>query len=311
MKILFMGTPDFAGEALKALLHSRHLVAGVVTQPDKPRGRGHKLTPPEVKVIALENNIPVYQPETLKNGVFQSVLDDLRPDILVVAAYGKILPPYMLDYAKYGCINIHASILPNYRGAAPIQWAVINGDQETGITIMQMDQGLDTGDILAVKKTQIGEYETAEQLFDRLAVIGGELLLETLEIIEQGRTTPIPQGDIYTYAPMIAKKDAEIDWQKDAAVVSKLICGMNSWPLAYTHYNGATVKIIEARKDSGEKTGAIPGQILAYDKEKGLQVQCGSGSIWIQTAQFEGTKKMSIHDYIRGHELQIGAVLGK
>ena len=206
MRILFMGTPDFAAQALKSLLDSRHNVVGVVTQPDKPRGRGHKLTPPEVKVLAEENGLSVYQPERLKNGELMPVLENLKPDVIVVVAYGKILPKYVLDFAKYGCVNVHASLLPKYRGAAPIQWAIVNGDSETGVTIMQMNEGVDTGDMLDAVRTQIDEYETAELLFDRLAKLGGQLLIDTINKMEDGEIIPVPQDhSTATYAPIISK----------------------------------------------------------------------------------------------------------
>lgn len=311
MNILFMGTPDFAAVALDKLIASRHSVIGVVTQPDKPQGRGHKMTPPAVKVLAEQHDLPVYQPERLKGGELREVLNQLMPDIIVVAAYGRILPQYILDFPKYGCINIHASLLPKYRGAAPIQRAVVNGETETGITIMNMNEGMDTGDIIAMRKTLIGEYETAAELFDRLAPMGGELLIETLEAIENGTAAAAAQNEEEaTYAPMITKADGEIDWAKPARQISKLICGMNSWPMAYTWYQGQVVKIIGAAVTDINLQG-VPGELTHYDKKQGLLVQCGSGAIWLEQVQFAGTKRMSVHDYIRGHEVKIGEILGK
>lgn len=265
------------------------------------------MIPTDVKLAAQAANIEVYQPQTLKNGELMPVLEKLKPDVIVVAAYGKILPPYVIEYPRYGCLNVHASLLPKYRGAAPIQRAIINGDDTTGVTIMQMDNGLDTGDMLLKAETQIGEYETAEQLFDRLAVLGGELLNEALSDIDN--LTPQKQNDSEaTYAAKISREDGEIDWTKSADEISKLICGMNSWPLAYTSYKGEVLKIAEATKcsDSGE-----PGKILELRKKEGLVVACGEGSICIKTAQFPNSRKMNVEDYARGHEIETGICLGE
>lgn len=305
MRILFMGTPDFAAESLNAMIRADMNIVGVISQPDKPKGRGHKLLPTEVKVAAQEAGIDVYQPEKLKNDALMPLLEKLRPDLIVVTAYGRILPEYIINYPKYGCINVHASLLPKYRGAAPIQWAIINGEKTTGITTMKMDKGLDTGDILLQKETQIGEYETAEELFDRLALLGGEVLVETINNIES--ITPTPQNhEEHTYAPMITKETGKIDWSKSAREISCLICGLNSWPLAYTTYKGEIVKIVTAKVESGS---GEPGKILSLEKGKGLKVACGEGAICIEVAQFSNSKKMNIEDYARGHEIEIGAVM--
>lgn len=306
MKILFMGTPDFAAETLEAMVNADLDVAGAVSQPDKPKGRGHKLAPTAVKTAAEKHGIKVYQPEKLRNGELMPVLDEIKPELIVVAAYGKILPPYIINYPKYGCINVHASLLPKYRGAAPIQWAIINGERETGVTIMKMDEGLDTGDMLYTVKTDIGEYETAEELFDRLSKLGGEALVEAIKNIDN--ITPIPQDDEkHTYAPMISRETGRIDWTKSAAEISKLICGLNSWPLAYTTYKGETLKIVTARVTDGR---GVPGTVLSLDKGKGLKVAAGSGALYIETAQFAGSRKMNVEDYARGHEIETGVVLG-
>lgn len=313
MKILFMGTPDFASASLQALIDAGYDVVGAVSQPDKPKGRGHKLMPTEVKVTAENAGIKVYQPETLKNGELRPVLDELRPDLIVVAAYGKLLPEYVINYPEYGCVNVHASLLPKYRGAAPIQWAVINGDKTTGVTTMKMEKGLDTGDMLLKTETQIGEYETSEELFDRLAKIGGELLVKTVEGLEKGNITPIPQNhDEATWAPMITRETGKIDWTKSPGEICKLICGMNSWPLAQTFYKGETLKIAEAVIADGDtkNQNAKCGEILSLDKGKGLKVAAGNGAIYIKTAQFAGSKRMNIEDYARGHDIEIGTVLG-
>ncbi len=309
MKILFMGTPDFAAQVLTALAGTEHDIIGAVSQPDKPKGRGHKLVPTEVKLCAQKHGIPVYQPDTMRNGAFADTLKELDPDMIVVAAYGKLLPGYIIEYPRYGCINVHASLLPKYRGAAPIQWAVINGEEKTGVSIMRMDRGLDTGDIIAVEETPIGEYETSEALFDRLAVIGSGLLVKTIGSIENGTAQYIKQNDAeHTYAPMINKETAVIDWTKSADVVSKLICGMNSYPLAQTTYKGAVLKIASAEKCS---VSGRPGEILGIEKGKGIVVACGDGGLYLKTVQFAGSKRMHSEDYARGHAIETGAVLGE
>lgn len=306
MKVLFMGTPDIAASCLLALSNAGIEVVGAVSQPDKPKGRGHKLQPTDVKLAAESLNIPVFQPESLKNGELQPILQELQPDIIAVVAYGKILPKYIIDYPEYGCINMHASLLPKLRGAAPIQWAVINGDKKTGATTMLMDEGLDTGDMLLKEEIEIGEYETSEELFERMADLGGRLLVKTIKEIRDIK--PVPQDhENHTYAPMIKKEMAHIDWSKTTDEISKLICGMNSWPMAYSVYNGENVKIVSARK-GGEVSGKN-GEIIGYEKGKGLQVKTADGSIYILTAQFPNSKRMSIDEYLRGHKIDFGTVL--
>lgn len=301
-----MGTPDFAAKTLAALDDAGCDVVGAVSQPDKPKGRGHKLAPTEVKLEAQKRGIAVYQPEKLKNGELMPVLEELKPDMIVVAAYGKILPPYIINYPMYGCINVHASLLPKYRGAAPIQWAIINGERETGVTIMKMDEGLDTGGILSTEKTEIGKYETAGELFDRLAELGGKLLVRTIKDIDG--IVPVPQNDAeHTYAPMLSRENGKIDWTKSADEISKLICGLNPWPFAYTLYEGQPLKVISAETAEG---GGTPGMIVSLDKGKGLKVNTGKGALYIKTAQFAGSRRMNVEDYARGHEIEIGAVLG-
>ena len=310
MKILFMGTPDFASTSLKALLDSDMDIVGVVSQPDKPKGRGHKLVPTEVKSVALEAGLKVFQPLTLKDGTFREILDELKPELIVVVAYGKILPDYIIEYPKYGCVNVHASLLPKYRGSAPIQWAIINGERVTGVTTMKMDSGVDTGDMLLKAETEIGEYETSEELFDRLAVMGGELLIKTVKGLEAGAITPVPQNHAeHTCAPMITRETGIIDWTKSAREISKLICGLNSWPLASTLYKGETLKIVTAAV-SNEQTNEQAGKIVSLDKGKGLKVACGEGTLYITTAQFPNSKKMNVEDYARGHSIEIGTILG-
>lgn len=310
MKILFIGTPDFASTSLKALLDSDMDIVGVVSQPDKPKGRGHKLVPTEVKSVALEAGLKVFQPLTLKDGTFREILDELKPDLIIVVAYGNILPDYIIEYPKYGCVNVHASLLPKYRGSAPIQWAIINGERVTGVTTMKMDSGVDTGDMLLKAETEIGEYETSEELFDRLAVMGGELLIKTVKGLEAGTITPVPQNHAeHTYAPMISRETGIIDWTKSAREISKLICGLNSWPLASTLYKGETLKILTAAV-SNEQTNEQAGKIVSLDKGKGLKVACGEGTLYITTAQFPNSKKMNVEDYARGHSIEIGTILG-
>ena len=308
MKILFMGTPDFASEILRAISETENEIVGVVSQPDKPKGRGHKLVPTDVKVTAESLRLTVYQPETLKDGAFSDKLNELAPDMIVVAAYGKILPEYILNYPRYGCINVHASLLPKYRGAAPIQWSIINGDEKTGVSIMKMEKGLDTGDIISVSETPIGEYETAGELFDRLAKLGGKLLVDTIPEIENGTAVYTKQDDSNsTYAEKITKELSKIDWTLSNDKISKLICGMSPFPGAVTAYKGEMFKIYEAEKTNGE--GAC-GEILGMEKNKGLKVACGNGALYIKTVQFPGLKRMNVEDYARGHEIVNGAILG-
>ncbi len=310
MRILFMGTPDFAAKTLNAMVSAGLDVRAAVSQPDKPKGRGHKLMPTDVKTAAQAADIPVYQPQSLKNNELMPLLDEIKPELIVVAAYGKILPEYIINYPKYGCINVHASLLPKYRGAAPIQRAIIDGESETGVTIMQMDKGLDTGDMLMSVKTQIGRYETAGELFDRLAVMGGELLVKAVHAIESGNINPVKQNDSeHTYAPMLSKADGKIDWTKSAYEISKLICGMNPWPVAYTEYNGEPLKITETYADEENDFDGMPGEIISLEKGKGLRIVTGKGTLYVKTAQFSGSKRMNVEDYARGHEIKIGTVL--
>ncbi len=309
MRILFMGTPDFAASMLEALIKGGYDVIGAVSQPDKPKGRGHKLAPTEVKLMAEKYNIPVYQPETLKGDAFKSELDSLDPDMIVVAAYGKILPDYVIDHPRYGCINVHPSMLPRYRGAAPIQRAVINGDVKTAACIMRMDYGLDTGDIILSEETDIGEYETSGELFERMEPICGRLLCEAVERIENGTAEYRKQtGSGVSYAARIEKSEAVIDWSRSSDEISKLICGMNPYPLAMTTYKGANLKIADAVKTDG---AGEPGEILGIVKGKGLCVACGKGALFLKNVQFAGSKRMNVEDYARGHEIETGAKLGE
>ena len=309
MNIVFMGTPDFAIPALKALIESKHSVSAVFTQPDKPKGRGHKLTPPPVKVLADENGIAVYQPNSLKKDAdeYIKIIKDVNPDIIVVAAYGKILPKEVLEIPKLGCVNIHGSLLPKYRGAAPIQWAVLNGDKETGITTMLMNEGLDTGDILLVEKTKIGENETASELFDRLSFMGAELLLKTIDALQKGEITPQKQDDSKaTYASMLSKDLSKIDFNNPVFSVHKKICGLSDWPCAVTSIDGKRLKIYRSEIVSDIKPDAQPGEII---NEKDFTVACIDGSIKLVEVQAEGSKRMSAADYLRGKPVTKGTIL--
>ena len=296
MNIIFMGTPDFAIPALKTLIESEHSVSAVFTQPDKPKGRGHKLTPPPVKVLAEQNGIAVYQPESLKKNAdeYISIINDIKPDIIVVAAYGKILPKEVLDIPRLGCVNIHGSLLPKYRGAAPIQWAVLNGDKETGITTMLMNEGLDTGDILLNEKTEIGENETASELFDRLSLIGAELMIKKQD------------NSRATYAPMLSKDLSNIDFNRPVYEVHKKICGLSDWPCAVTSINGKRLKIYRSQIVSNTKPDAEPGEII---NEKDFTVACIDGSISLVEVQAEGSKRMKSEDYLRGRPVSRGTML--
>ncbi len=309
MKVVYMGTPDFAVAPLKALIENNYEVVGVITQPDKPVGRKAILTAPPVKVVALENNIPVFQPDSLKNGDGVKILEELKPDICVVVAYGKILPKDFLDYAKYGCINIHGSILPQYRGAAPIQRSVIDGQEYAGVTSMQMDVGLDTGDMLLVEKTKILENETSGDLYERLTVIGADLLIKTLIAIENGEVNPVKQDDSQsTYAAMLDKTMSPVDWSKSAQEIHNQIRGLDPWPVAQTKLNGKNLKLFRSTISTDLGTGK-PGEAVSL--KNGLGVFCGDGkAVIVSEVQYEGKKRMNAADFLRGCQLEKGTVLG-
>lgn len=306
MKIIYMGTPDFAVPALKSLASSEHEVCAVFTQPDKPRGRKMILTPPEVKVCAQSLNIPVYQPESMKNGDALEIIGRYNPDVIVVAAYGKILPKAVLEASKFGCVNIHGSLLPKYRGAAPIQQSVLNGDRVTGITTMLMDVGLDTGDILLTEETQIGENETSGELFDRLAELGGKLILKTLSALEKGEITPKKQDEsLATHTSKIDKSLCPIDFSKSAFEVHNKVRGLNPWPVATTKICGKNVKVYSTRLclKSGKN-----GEVIST---KPLVVACGEKSVEILELQPEGKKRMTADAFLAGHKLEIGDIIGQ
>ena len=305
MKSLFMGTPDFGIGCLE-VLNEKTEVVGVVSQPDKPKGRGHKLVPTPIKARALELGLPVYQPETLKNEAFLEILEELSPDIIVVVAYGKLLPSYILDFPRFGCVNVHASLLPKLRGAAPIQRCIINGDTVTGITTMMMDKGLDTGDMLIKAEVPIADTETGGGLFEKLSIKGAEVLAETIDKIEDGSIIRIPQNhDEHTYAPMLEKETAHIKWNDSAENIYNLVRAFNPFPLAFSLLDGKMFKIVETDKDCSEILEA--GVFGQYDKNRGLPVGCGNGSVYIKTVKPEGKGVMSIHDYMRGNSILPGA----
>jgi len=310
MNVLFMGTPDFAVPCLERLISDGHRVSAVVTQADKPKGRGKRILFTPVKECAVSHNIPVYQPETLKDDAFKEELAKINPDVIIVVAYGKILPEYILNYPRFGCINIHASLLPKYRGAGPIQWCLINGETVTGVTSMYMEKGLDTGDMLIKKETPIGEYENCEELYERLSTIGAETLSETLVLVEKGELKPEKQNDaLSTYAPMITKDTGLIDWNKSSSEIINLIRGTYIWPVAHTLYNGEPLKVYSALKGSSN-TSKMPGEIVFAGKS-GLEVKCGDGNtIIIKEAQFFGSKRMSIESYLNGHNIDCNTILG-
>lgn len=306
MKLIFMGTPDFAVPCLEALLSAGHEVAAVFTQSDKPVGRKQVLTAPAVKVCALSHGLTVYQPTTLRDGAAFEVIRDIAPDAIVVAAYGKILPKEILDCPRYGCLNVHGSLLPRYRGAAPIQWSVINGDPETGVTIMRMNEGLDTGDILMTRAIPIALDDTAESVFDRLATLGAEMITETLEKVERGELTPIKQDDsLATYAPMLSKNDSLIDWNKSALEVHNRVRGLYCWPVAHTLYRGKKLKILST---SLSELCGRPGEILSTDP---LTVACKEGAVIIKELQLEGKKRMDAGSFLTGHPLSVHDKLGE
>lgn len=306
-----MGTPDFAAASLEKLYNSGFDIAAVFTQPDKPKGRGYKLTPPPVKVMALEHGTPVYQPESLKKDAdeYIEILKNIAPDVIAVAAYGKILPKEVLELPKYGCVNVHGSLLPKYRGAAPIQQSVLDDEAQTGITTMLMGEGLDTGDILLQQATDIGIDETAAELFDRLAVMGGELLVKTLPMLEHGEVTPVKQDESKaTYAHMLSKDMCVIDFDNNARAVHKKICGLSDWPCAVTYLNGKRIKVYHSSLIEEQGEYGAPGEVI---NENELVIACKSGKLRITELQAEGSKRMKTADYLRGKPVKKGTILGE
>jgi methionyl-tRNA formyltransferase len=308
MKIVFMGTPEFAVPSLKALIESGDEVVAVVTQPDKPRGRGLEVTPPPVKILAQKYGIPVLQPQKIKTEEFLKQLEELRPDIICVVAYGKILPKGILELPRYGCINVHASLLPKYRGAAPINWAIIRGEKVTGITTMKMDEGMDTGDILLQREVPIEDEDTAETLSHKLSLTGAEVLIETLNLLKEGKLKPIPQNHSQaTYAPMLKKEDGEIDWGKTAEEIKNLVRGTLPWPGAYTFLDNKILKVYKVRVVEGQ---GKPGEVIKSDKET-LRVATGENALDILELQIEGGKRLDTATFLRGRKIREGTILGR
>lgn len=299
MRIVYMGTPDFAVPSLESLINTgKHEIAGVFTQPDKPKGRGYTVTFSPVKDCAILHNIPVYQPDTLKDGTALKIIKELMPDVIVVVAYGKFLPKEILDYPKYGCVNVHGSLLPKFRGAGPIQWSVLNGEEETGVTTMYMGEGMDTGDILLKESTKIGENETSGHLYDRISQMGASLICKTLDALEKDEVKPEKQDDsLASYAPMLNKKMCPIDWSKPAKEVHNKIRGLNPWPVATAMFGGKRVKVFSSFLS--EKKGTV-GSVICTNP---LTVACGDGAVEILELQMDGKKRMNADDFVRGYRI--------
>ena len=311
MRVIFMGTPDYAVPTLSALIEAGHQVVCVVTQADKPKGRGKAMQFPPVKEKALEHNIPVYQPKKIKDPEFLAMLEGMKPDVIVVVAFGRILPKSVLDLPKYGCINGHASLLPKYRGAAPIQWAVIDGEKESGVTTMYMDAGIDTGDMIQKTVVPLDKKETGGSLHDKLSQAGAKLLIETLKQLEEGTAVRTPQGEMTTeYAKMLDKSMGDIDWNRDAASIERLIRGLNPWPSAYTKLGEKTVKIWAADVLDEEREGQN-GQIVGFGEgsaKDSILVKTGRGILAVKELQMEGKKRMTSDAFLRGYPLELGAM---
>ena len=310
MKIVYMGTPDFAVPPLRSLLNTEYEVAAVVTQPDKPKGRGKALMPTPVKEEALKHGIPVYQPEKVREPGFVEKLRELNPDLIIVAAFGQIIPESVLNMPKFGCINIHASLLPKYRGAAPIQYAVIDGEKESGVTIMKMGKGLDTGDMIARTEVPLAKDETGGSLFEKLSSAGARLLVETLPDIFAGTAVyeKQPEESPTPYAAMITKKMGLIDFSKSAEELERLVRGLNPWPSAYTFLNGKNLKIWKAEADMTQAEKNIPGTVVRADEE-GICVACGTGRLILKEVQLEGKKRMDCASFLRGCKVEPGTRL--
>jgi len=303
-----MGTPDFATSSLKALADDGHKILLVVSQPDKPKGRGHKMAPTPVKECAIDLNLDIYQPETLKSDEAYSYLKSFDADLFIVVAYGQILSERVLNLPKYGCINVHASLLPKYRGAAPIQWSIINGETKTGITTMFMNKGLDTGDMILKKEIEIEKTDTGESLHDKLAILGAETLIETIKLFKNNTVVREKQDDsLSCYAPMITKDTAKIDFNKSAIEIFNLVRGMNSYPYAQTKYENKLMKVISCEVLTDDYSGEN-GEIKSVSAD-GIVVKCGEGAIIITEIQMEGKKKMPVREYIKGNTIETGKIL--
>ena len=314
LRVLFMGTPDFARDSLEAIYNAGHNILAVVTNPDKPKGRGMKMIAPPVKEFAIEHNLKVYQPEKVKgNEEFLQEIKDMNPDLICVVAYGKILPKEILDIPPYGCINVHGSLLPKYRGAAPIQWAVLNGDTITGVTTMYMDIGMDTGDMILKEEVTIGDNETTGEWWERLSKIGGKLLVKTIKQIQEKTAPRIPQGDYYTMAPMLSKEMSKIDWStKTSNEIKNLVRGLNPIMGAYTMYQTKKIKLWKVDISDNDIEGidkALPGQILIANDKEGLYIKTIDGVIKVLEIQGENAKRMNTCDFLRGNHMEVGEIL--
>ena len=312
MRVVFMGTPDFAVGTLEALLQSRHQVVAVVTQPDKPKGRGKAMQFTAVKEVAVRAEIPVLQPKKVREPEVVEEIRQFHPDVIVVVAFGQLIPKTILDMPQYGCVNVHASLLPKYRGAAPIQWAVIDGEEKSGVTTMQMDEGWDTGDMLLTEEVVLDPQETGGSLFDKLSEVGAGLLLKTLDELEAGNIHPQKQPSESTtaYAAMFTKKMGEIDWTQSAVQIERLVRGLNPWPSAYTHLGQKTLKIWRAAVHPLSEQKKEPGTVILMDK-KHFGVQTGDGMLEILELQLEGKKRMDADAFLRGYQLEDGIKIGE
>ena len=308
MKILFMGTPDFAKESLEAVYNAGYEIIGVVTNPDRQQGRGMKLIPSPVKEFAMSKELKIYQPEKVRNNVeFIEEIKSLKPDIICVVAYGKILPKEILDIPKLGCINVHGSLLPKYRGAAPIQWAVLNGEKKTGITTMYMDIGMDTGDMILKEEVEIGEDETTGELWNRLSTIGGKLLVETIIQIENGTAPRIPQSEDFSMAPMLNKEMSKIDWNsKIAKEIKNLVRGLNPIMGTFSYLDGKKIKFWKVDIAEQFNSDAEPGTVVKVDSKDGLYIKAIDGVIKVIEIQGENAKKMNVQDFLRGTKIEVG-----
>lgn len=308
LRVIFMGTPQFACPTLQRLIDRGDEIPAVVTQPDRPKGRGQKSVPPPVKELAERHGLPVLQPIKVRAPEFIESVREMNPDVVVVVAFGRILPKALLEIPRYGCINVHASLLPRYRGAAPLNWCIINGETETGVTTMLMDVGLDTGDMLLKKATPIDPDEDTSSLHDRLSLIGADLLHETLDLLVQGKLVPEKQDDALScYAPMLKKEDGLIDWTRDARTIRNLVRGMTPWPGAFTYLDGKLVKVYRTRIGEGE---GAPGTVIAAGRD-GIEVACGGGSLLLDELQLEGKKRLPVRDFLAGCRIAPGTAFGK
>ncbi|MGY5266105.1 methionyl-tRNA formyltransferase [Clostridium thiosulfatireducens] len=309
MKIVFMGTPEFAVPCLQKIIDEGHEVVAVVTQPDKPKGRGKKLAMPPVKELALKYDIPVYQPLKAREESFVDTLKEMNPELIVVVAFGQILPKSILDIPKYGCVNVHASLLPRYRGAAPLNWVIINGEEKTGVTTMYMDEGLDTGDMILKSEIPLDDEITAGELHDKMMIDGAKVLKETIDLIEKGEAPREKQSNENTcYSPIMNKSLGNIDWKKSAIDIHNLVRGINPWPSAYTTYEGQTMKIWKT-KVIDKNSNKDPGTIISIDKE-GINVSTSEGILQIKEIQMAGKKRMEVPEYIKGNNINTDIILG-